>query len=57
MVKKGQKYKAINSGVEITIVSKCSGNRHWNTKKNGSGKSHMIHEGTLKRFYELIGGS
>ena len=52
-IKKGQIWKSKNSSVEIEILSKKSGNKHWNTRKIGGGKSHQIHEGTLKKFYEL----
>lgn len=53
-IKKGQIWKSKDSGVEIEIVSKKSGNRHWNTKKLNGNKSHKIHEGTLLKFYELL---
>lgn len=55
VVKIGQVYKSKNSNTYIKIVSKFSGNRHWNTQKlPHSKKSHKIHEGTLEKFYQLI---
>ena len=52
-IKRGQIWKSKDSGINIEILKKFSGNRHWNTKKIGGGKSHKIHEGTLIKFYEL----
>lgn len=52
-VKKGQIWKYKNSSIVIEILSKHSGNRHWNTKKLNGGKAYKIHEGTLFKFYEL----
>lgn len=53
-VKIGQKWKSKDSGVVLEIISKFSGNRHWNTKKVGRKDSHKIHEGTLYKFYDLL---
>lgn len=53
-INKGQLWKSKDSGIQIEITGKQTGNRHWNTKKLKGGKSHKIHEGTLLKFYELI---
>lgn len=51
----GKKFKSKTSSIEIKIISKKSGNGHWNCVQiNGGKKSHHIHEGTLKKFYEEI---
>ena len=52
-VKVGQIYKSKTSGIEIQILKKASGNRHWLSKKVRGGRAtHRIHEGTLKKYYE-----
>lgn len=52
--RKGMRLKAINSKTVIELISRKSGNRHWNTRKIGKKKSHMIHEGTLEKYYAEI---
>lgn len=52
-VKRGQIWKAKNSGIILEVLRKATGNNHW-TVKTSRGKSHHIHEGTLKRFYETL---
>ena len=52
--KKGMKFKSTTSNTVIVLLNRKSGNRHWNTKKLNGGKAHMIHEGTLEKFYELV---
>lgn len=54
VVKKNQIWKSKSSGSCIQILSKHSGNKHWNTKKLSGGKAHKIHEGTLQKYYELV---
>jgi|TARA_R110000851_G_scaffold87200_3_gene190045 hypothetical protein len=53
-LKKGFRFKSNTSNVIIELVNRKSGNLHWNTKKLGSGKSHMIHEGTLLKHYTKV---
>lgn len=53
-VKKGQTWFPKLGGTPIEIVSRQSGNGHWNTRKtNGSHKSHRVHEKTLIRHYYM----
>jgi len=53
--KPGMKFKSNNSDLKIQLISKRTGNGHWNSKKiNSTGKAHMIHEGTLKKYYSMI---
>ena len=52
--KKGMILKSKTNGVKIQLLNRKSGNKHWNSKKiSSSGKAHMIHEGTLDKFYEV----
>lgn len=52
--KKGMILISITSGQKIQLLNRKSGNKHWNTKKlSSNGKAHMIHEGTLDKFYEV----
>jgi hypothetical protein len=54
-IKKGQLWKSKASNVIVRIIGKWSGNKHWlieNPQRKNS--SHHIHEGTLKKFYNLI---
>lgn len=53
-IKKGQLWKSKDSGVVLEIIGKKTGNKHWNTKKLGGGKTHKIHEGTLQKFYKQL---
>jgi hypothetical protein len=50
--KPGMILKSKTSHVVITLINRASGNRHWNTKKDGSKNSHKIHEATLDKFYD-----
>ena len=52
--KPGMLLKAKTSGIIIRLVSKKNGNGHWNSMKVGRKKAHMIHEGTLDKFYEVV---
>ena len=54
--RKGMTLKSTTSNTVITLVNRASGNRHWNTKKQGSKNSHKVHEGTLDKFYEEVEG-
>lgn len=54
--KSGMILTSKTSGVRIQLINRKSGNRHWNTRKIGSKKAHMIHEGTLDKFYEVEDG-
>ena len=51
--RKGVQLKSNTSKSVITLVNRASGNRHWNTKKQGSKNSHTVHEGTLDKFYSI----
>lgn len=53
-VKRGQIWQSCLGGQSLKIIKRASGNRHWLAKKLGSNKTHMIHEGTLDKFYALI---
>jgi len=46
--------KANSSNVQIELINKKTGNGHWNTRKLGKKKGHMIHEGTLRKFYHEV---
>ncbi len=53
-IKKGQIWKSKMGGFKIEITHKLTGNGHWMTKKlNKSQKTHKVHEGTLRKFYEF----
>ena len=52
--KKGNILKSLTSNTVIKLLNRKSGNRHWNTQKIGGKKSHMVHEGTLDKYYEKI---
>ena len=56
-IRKGMKFKSKTNHVMIEILNRKNGNGHWNTRKiTGSNKNvHMIHEGTLKKYYSLVG--
>lgn len=54
-IRVGQIWKSKTSNSKIEIISKQTGNGHWNTKKIGGGKSHKIFDKTLLKFYELQG--
>ena len=41
------------SSVRIELINRKGGNKHWNTRKIGGKKAHMVHEGTLDKFYEV----
>ena len=51
--KPGMILTSITSGVKIKLINRKTGNGHWNTRKIGAKKSHMIHEGTLAKFYSI----
>lgn len=51
--KKGMILKSKGSGIRIKLINRKDGNKHWNTKKLSKGKSHMIHEGTLNKYYMI----
>lgn len=53
-LKRGMLFQSNKSKTQIRLISKKSGNGHWNTRKLSTGKSHMIHEGTLLKHYNLI---
>lgn len=55
-VKRGQLWKSKDGGFTIRILSKQTGNGHWNTERVGESKrtSHKIFDKTLFKFYELI---
>jgi hypothetical protein len=48
--RRGQVWVNKETGKEITIKCKATGNRHW-TVSNG----HHIHEGTLLKYYTKKG--
>ena len=50
--KPGLRLKSKTSKKIIILKRKASGNGHWNC--DCGSKNHMIHEGTLRRFYEEI---
>ena len=50
----GMLLKAKTSGIVIKLVSRKNRNGHWNSQKIGRKKAHMIHEGTLDKFYEEV---
>ncbi len=52
--KPGMVLTSKTSTVTIELINRKSGNRHWNTRKVGSKKSHMVHEGTLDKYYEPL---
>lgn len=52
--KRGMRLKAKGSNTVITLINKKSGNRHWNTAKEGSKNNHTVHEGTLDKYYIVI---
>ena len=54
MYKAGMLLKSKGSGIVIKLISRKNGNGHWNTMKIGRKKAHMVHEGTLQKFYEVI---
>ena len=49
IVKKGQFWKAKDTGKVIQIMGKSTGNLHWSTDTG-----HHIHEGTLQKYYERL---
>ena len=54
--KVGMILKSKTSAVRIKLTSRHNGNGHWNSTKineGSSNKNHRIHEGTLKKFYEV----
>jgi hypothetical protein len=53
-LKRGMKLKSKNSGVVIKLINKASGNNHWNCNQVNRKKSHKVHEGTLRKFYEPL---
>jgi hypothetical protein len=53
LIRKGQQWKSKTNGVILEVVSKSTGNNHWNCKTN-RGNTHQVHEGTLQKFYELF---
>jgi hypothetical protein len=52
--KPGMLLKSNTSGIVIKLVSRKNGNGHWNSMKIGRKKAHMIHEGTLDKFYKEV---
>ena len=56
-VKKGQLWKSKSGGFVIRILSRQTGNGHWNTERVGRSKrtSHKIFDKTLYKYYELQG--
>ena len=54
-IKKGQLWKSKESKKIIRICQKWSGNRHWAVVNVKNGKAHHIHEGTLFKYYEILG--
>ena len=57
MYKVGMILKSKTSNVMIKLTSRHNGNKHWNSTKineGSSNKNHRIHEGTLKKFYEVM---
>jgi len=52
--KKGMVLQSKTSNTTVTLTNRASGNRHWNTRKQGSKNNHKVHEETLKKFYEII---
>lgn len=52
--KRGMRLKSKASNTVITLTNKSSGNRHWNTVKDGSKNNHAVHEGTLDKYYMVI---
>ena len=57
MYKVGMILQSKTSSVRIKLTSRHNGNGHWNSTKineGSSNKNHRIHEGTLKKFYEVI---
>ena len=59
MYKVGMILQSKTSSVRIKLTSKHNGNGHWNSTKineGSSNKNHRVHEGTLKKFYEVAYG-
>lgn len=56
-VRVGQRWKSKSGGFVVTVTAKATGNKHWTTARDGNRRSHTTHEGTLRKFYELLGGS
>ena len=52
--KKGMVLQSKASNTIITLTNRASGNRHWNTRKQGSKNNHKVHEQTLDKFYEVL---
>lgn len=52
--KTGVVLKSKASNTTITLTNRASGNRHWNTRKQGSKNNHKVHEQTLDKFYEVL---
>jgi hypothetical protein len=52
-IKKGQQWKSKVSGIVLTVIKRATGNKHWTVNTN-RGKSHHIHEGTLRSKYEVV---
>jgi len=55
LIKKGQLWKSKQSGIVLKIINKASGNLHWTAVQVNGGKSHHVHEGTLQKYYQLVG--
>lgn len=55
--KKGMVLQSKTSNTTVTLTNRASGNRHWNTRKQGSKNNHKVHEETLKKFYEVVGAN
>jgi hypothetical protein len=55
-VKRGLRLRDRKDGRVITVKRKASGNGHWQCDC-GSRKQHKIHEGTLRKYFEVIGCS
>ena len=54
-VRPGQLWKAKNAKRVMRVTARAGGNKHWYiTNVEGSRRCHHIHEGTLRKFYELM---
>jgi len=53
-IRPGQRWRSRTSGVILIIGQKASGNGHWQTFRQSIGMTHKIHEGTLRKFYDLL---
>ncbi len=54
-IRSGQRWRNKATGRVFVVGQRASGNGHWRISHAGlSRRSHHIHEGTLRKFYERV---